>query len=501
MLVDILDLPADRGQEVPKHSRQESDSVNEATKHIRQETVQIELKPSQKWIVLGLFVINSLLNAWGAQTISASPNQSMQLFPGLTESGINTILLYSAVLPFLGMMPCAALLVSKEGVHRCIQVGSILVAVGLCLRSFPAFLSTETRIEHSTTCLSLLHVGQFLNAAAFPFFMASPSSLSKRWFPPLMRTTITGESSVAAEIGFACSYLTASFGNSETSLGYVLQIGSLLSLFFCALTIFLLNRMPFAPSFKTTGSKHKRRTADLSIHEMLPDLGRHAFVTEYLLMLRELRTAFKSRRFVVCAMAVGLAGGCFTGWAPLIPQFTHPPLDEEKTHSLGLSVDFAAILGSLIIGQLADKCFHQEYRLISLGLIFCSGVSIAFVTFLLPSTFNPDKSIANPWGVWLGLITIGLSSGALLPISYEWCADLSRPVSEGTSGAIYQILVSAAQMLVLLISLFLKLYHLMFVCGLLLVLCFVAVLMSPPPGASDAIPNPTIPKPIVLEMI
>jgi len=170
MLVDILDLPADRGQEVPKHSRQESDSVNEATKHIRQETVQIELKPSQKWIVLGLFVINSLLNAWGAQTISASPNQSMQLFPGLTESGINTILLYSAVLPFLGMMPCAALLVSKEGVHRCIQVGSILVAVGLCLRSFPAFLSTETRIEHSTTCLSLLHVGQFLNAAAFPFF-------------------------------------------------------------------------------------------------------------------------------------------------------------------------------------------------------------------------------------------------------------------------------------------------------------------------------------------
>lgn len=276
-------------------------------------------------MLLILFMFISFINAWGSQTFSAAPVEAMKFFPGLTDKGIDTLLLYAGVIPLALLMPTSALLVSREGLHRCIQIGAVLVACGLGVRALPAFFSESFRASNTGLCLFFLHLGTILNAAAFPLFMASPSTLSQKWFPPSLRTTITAESSVAAEVGFATAYFTGDLITSPSRLAGALKIEFGIALLACALTLCLLQRIPYEPH---SAAAEARNDPNKVVN----------YSNSLRVMLVEVKAAFSRRAFVVCASAVGLAGGLFTGWAPLLPQFTTPALSEEEADNLGLAV-------------------------------------------------------------------------------------------------------------------------------------------------------------------
>ena len=348
--------------------------------------------------LLFLFVLISFLNALGAQTFSAAPAEAMEYFPGLDEHGIDILLLYAAIMPFIFLLPTAALLLTEAGVHRCIQGGAILVInssnrsiylythilstlyylsichicvrvfsstypsisclfisitsishyhdhhlydkvfLGLGIRSIPAMCSEQFRHQNQGFSLILLHLGQLINAGAFPLFMASPSTLSQKWFPPSLRTTITAESSVAAEVGFACAYLSGDFITSSTDLANVLITECIVSLVCCILTLILMARIPFNPAGLINASQSlsggsensrddvynsKSRVRTVKSHTSLSEAegsrGDGVVTSPLVIMRKELTQAWGNKSFVVLCAAVGMAG-------PVLAHLTSSPI-------------------------------------------------------------------------------------------------------------------------------------------------------------------------------
>ena len=86
---------------------------------------------------------------------------------------------------------------------------------------------------------------------------------------------------------------------------------------------------------------------------------------------------------------------------------------------------------------------------------------------------------------YFGLLVIvsimGFFQGAIVPVSYELCAEMCYPISESVSSAMYQFCVNGGQLLFLLLPFVLEVSYFTFamVLGLLLLFLVVAVILIP----------------------
>lgn len=345
--------------------------------------------------------------------------------------------MWAAILPLVGMLPTIWLLTQAGGVVLCMKLGAFFTLCGCIVRYIPTMWCDETRHAYVGSTLCLLHVGQILNACAYPLFMASPSQLSATWFSQRHRNTVTAIAVVFCEIGYAIAFFIPSF---SMNLPLILLVELVIALVaaICTCTLVFIPRLP----------KRRGSTANF---KMIPS------PLETLRM--EVGVALCNKQFMIAAITMGLCGGVWTGWCPDIAAVLVGTFTEDQGDQLSLVANLATIVGGIAIGPIADRYFPDSFKWPMVTMLMLCALFFAWFTVALPTPFrflNKEPTLKGLRKESFATLNIpvvltGLLEGATVPLAYELCSQMLYPLSEGTSGGLYQLFVNTGQLLFLLV--------------------------------------------------
>lgn len=395
-----------------------------------------------RWWVFLLFCALSASNAIVAMTFSSLPSESQRYYSALTPAHINLLLMWSAVLPLVGMIPTIWLLTKADGVVLCMKLGASFTLLGCIVRYIPSLWSEETRHLYSGFAVVLLHCGQILNGCAYPLFMASPSQLSATWFPADRRTTVTAISVVFCEIGSAIAFFIPSF---SSNIPFILLMELLMAFVIGVCTLCLI----FIPG-------HPRRRGSTAGLKEPP--------TALETLKLEVGQAVQNKQFMTVAVTMGICGGVWTGWCPAIASVLSGTFTENQGDQLSLVANMATIMGGIVIGPITDRFFPKHFKWPMVIMMAMCVVSFSWFTIALPTPSHFVNKAPNLKDVRKESFTIlnipviltGLLEGATVPLAYELCSQLLYPLSEGTSGGLYQLFVNFGQLSFLLVPMLFK---------------------------------------------
>ncbi|ETO18574.1 hypothetical protein RFI_18691 [Reticulomyxa filosa] len=124
----------------------------------------------------------------------------------------------------------------------------------------------------------------------------------------------------------------------------------------------------------------------------------------------------------------------------------HPiGLSDNLIGYLGLAVSVSSLCGGMIIGPISDQWFRRKLKKLLIILFFAAITSFAITFITIPSPWwtygepieklQGDGQRDSRFGIVLVcVVLIGFFSGGIVPVFFEIVAELSYPVSEGTSG-------------------------------------------------------------------
>lgn len=378
-------------------------------------------------------------------TFSSLPVEGQIYFaPGLTPTHINVLLMWASILPLVGMVPTIWLLTKEAGVVICMKLGASFTLLGCIVRYIPCLWSPQTRHEHSELAVMMLHVGQILNACAYPLFMASPSQLSATWFASGHRNTATAVSVVFCEIGYAIAFFIPSF---SIDLPLILLM-ELLQALLAAVCTFSLVFMPGRP---------RRRGSVVGLKTMSP----------LSVLAMEIGQALSNGPFMMLAICMGISGGAWTGWCPDISAVMVGTFTEEQGNQLSLVANLATIFGGIVIGPITDRFFPHSFKWPMVIMMILCLASFSWFTLALPTPSHYVNRVPHLRDVRqesfttlnIPVVLTGLLQGATVPLAYELCSQLLYPLTEGTSGGLYQLFVNSGQLLFLLVPITFKKKH------------------------------------------
>jgi uncharacterized membrane protein YfcA len=171
---------------------------------------------------------------------------------------------------------------------------------------------------------------------------------------------------------------------------------------------------------------------------------------------REVGAAICQPSLVLLVLASGGYAGANAAWGGLLPQIfaTRQSWGAAEAQRVANDCGFinvgGSVLGMVLAGLLADKCFRRRLKEM---VIFCFGAS-ALVTALVTAQF------ATPWrgsALWAApkgavgatLFAAGVLSGMLDPLCLELAAEVGFPTSEATSSGLLTLVYNAAALVVL----------------------------------------------------
>eukprot|EP00808_Paulinella_micropora_P020424 g8816.t1 len=494
---------------------------------------QLGLNPIRFWYLFS-FCWVAFQQALLSMTFTSLPAEVLHYYPGWTERDINSTLMWNSVFSVIMMFPAGALASRPNGLKLCLQLGGLLVAAGSFVRILPS-VSLSFRENHQALTRLLVNLGQVLNAMAGPLFMVTPTRLSFLWFPQRYRTSITAIAAVSTEVGLAAAFLLPRFENDFTRV--LLQQAT--SSFWCvvlSLSFLLLPAHPNAapsraaaldlaiqreesylaaswPSLELLHELHdvsnhpgprsssalELRRSSQSLHQQQIHDARlrrpPAQPGALLHVCRQAQLVLRDFRFVMVALALGLANGCWAGWVPTLPYMAVKDYNENQADQLCFTANLASIVGGLVVAPIADNYFSGRFK----QLVLLTGASATFFGLgflldfrtpfkplnhfrhaLLPQVvgqhanllFNtpPPPAASSAASVLplsqatptlnqnsqnshrppiisfrtLRVLTLltGFFQGALVPLSYELSAEMCFPTHESIGSTLYQLFVN-----------------------------------------------------------
>lgn len=145
----------------------------------------------------------------------------------------------------------------------------------------------------------------------------------------------------------------------------------------------------------------------------------------------------------------GMVYGIFAAWSSVLQDMigssTSINLDETTIGFIGFAISGMSVVGGFAIGPIADRCFQRKLKRLLLILFGFAILILAVLLFVLPSPFdkdsmfilNADSTKQEKVMVIAVLVSVmGLFEGALIPLFFELAADISYPISEGTSATV-----------------------------------------------------------------
>ncbi|KAJ3658691.1 hypothetical protein Zmor_010416 [Zophobas morio] len=355
-----------------------------------------------RWFILALFVLYSTSNAmqWIEYSIIANV---ITKYYGVSTTWVDwTSMLYMILyIPFI--FPGSYLL-DKLGLRISVLIGM----VGTCAGAWIKVGSV------SPDRFWVGFLGQAVVALSQVFVLSVPARLAAVWFGPSQVSSACSIGVFGNQLGVALGFLIPPMivGNGTedeiTEDLYILfiAVGVYTSVLLVLIIIFFKNEPPTPPSYAQS-----QPTDNADAGNFLQSLKRLVLNPSYMLLL----------------LSYGINTGIFYAISTLLNQIIllYYKDAEEDAGRIGLVIVVAGMVGSVVCGIILDK--WHKFKETTLSVYALSLVGMVIFTF----TLNEGIGVVYFTAALLGFFMTGL-----LPVGFEFGAELTYPEPEGTSAGL-----------------------------------------------------------------
>lgn len=372
----------------------------------------------QRWMVLFIFSLLSLMNNWIWITWSPIANDISDVWnvPISRVNDLSTVYMYV----YIPLSFPALIALNKYKLKWGLGVGSTLNFVGALVR----YLGMDS--------YRWVYVGTFFCALCQTLTLAMPPLISTLWFPECERGLATSlgvlANQLGAAMGLGATILVPLLGPKDDSM-HMDPTGTLQSYLLSQLIlsgislalIFLCIQSDSPPTPPSEAASSQKPTTYLeSIQLMVGTTSGSLFCIVY-----------------------GLTLGVLYSMATFLSQYFvtnsgHDQVDddnlwtEKEAGYLGMLFILIGLPGSLLAGELLDKT-HSAHRTISISLLFCSLLSMfSFYLFLQ----------FVPYCRWLAYATIsclGFFLTGFISVGFEYGTAISYPADEAAVAGVLNV--------------------------------------------------------------
>ena len=275
-------------------------------------------------------------------------------------------------------------MIDTYGFYRSVSLGAILMSVFGLLRGV---------FGENYTAVLLCTIGI---AISQPFMMNSWTKVAARWFPIQERATAVGLAAVGNFLGTGIGLVLTPLLITRFPIPTVLLIYGGVAAISAGLFIGLAREKPATPPCP-------------------PELEERA------LMLDGLRSLLKSSPFWILMAVFLIANSVFNGLSTWIESIVRPRgFSPDQAGLIGGLLLLGAILGAFILPTLSDKHRKRKPYLL-LGVL-------GSIPWLLGIILGQAYGVLLVSAFAFGFLLVGIA-----PIGYQYAAELTIPVPEGTS--------------------------------------------------------------------
>ncbi len=338
-----------------------------------------------RWAVMLAFMAVAIVNQLLWITYAPVTSDAAEFYNVSTLS--IGLLSMSFMIVFILVSIPASWVIDRFGIRIAVGTGAVLTGVFGLLRG----------LAGSNYSLALF--AQIMIAVGQPFILNAITSVAARWFAPEERATASGLGSLSIYLGILLGMLITPLLALRFGMSRMLLIYGIISLLpAVAFFIFVKERPADAP--KTTEPEVRS------------------------LMFDGLRETFKNRNFLLL-MAVFFVGlGAFNAVTTWIEDLLKPRgFSITQAGLTGGVMIIGGILGAVVMPALSDKKRKRVPFIVA--SVLGAAIGLAGVTYA--SSYFMLLASAFVLGFFL------LSAG---PIGFQFGAEITRPIPEGTSNGL-----------------------------------------------------------------
>jgi MFS family permease len=335
-----------------------------------------------RWIVLTVFVlvnfaIQLLWIPFGAITLEAAK------FYAVSDVQIGLLAMIFMIIYVPLSLP-VSWVIDTFGFYKAVVVGSILMAIFGVLRGL--FGTSYVPVLLCTIGLALSQ----------PFFLNSWTKVAARWFPIGERATAVGLAAIANFVGIGLALTLTPMVIARSGIPGMLFIYGCVAAAAALVFILFAREAPPTPPCP-------------------PEMEVRALV------LDGLRSLVKSRPFWLLMALFLIGNGTFNGISTWIENIVSPRgFTPDQAGILGGVLLLGAIVGAFILPTLSDH-YRKRVPFLLLGMI---GALPGLIGLAFAHSY---------WGLIVSVFSYGFFMVSTAPIGYQYAAELTYPVPEGTS--------------------------------------------------------------------
>ena len=343
-------------------------------------------KPSAyRWAVMLAFMAVAAINQLLWITYAPVTSDAAKYY-GVSTLSIGLLSMSFMIVFILVSIP-ASWVIDRYGIRIAVGIGAVLTGVFGLLRGLAG------------SNYSLALSAQIMIAVGQPFILNAITSIAARWFPPDERATASGLGSLSIYLGILLGMLITPLLALRFGMSRMLLIYGIISLI-PALTFFIFVKERPADAPKSTEPEVRS------------------------LMFDGLRETFKSKNFLLLLAIFFVGLGAFNAVTTWIEDLLKPRgFTITQAGVTGGMMIIGGIIGAVIMPTLSDKK-HKRVPFIFASIL---GATLG----LAGVTYAPSYPILLASAFVLGFFL--LSAG---PIGFQFGAEITRPVPEGTSNGL-----------------------------------------------------------------
>lgn len=338
-----------------------------------------------RWVVLLVFMAAVAVNQLSWITFAPITSQAAAYY-GVSELDVGMLSMCFMIVYVLVSIP-ASWVIDSYGIRVGVGTGVALTGVFGLVRGFSA---------HRYGLVLAAQVGI---AVGQPFILNAVTTVAARWFPPRERATASGLGSLSIYLGILVGLaLTPALARRHQMDGMLLGYG-VAAVAAAALFFALARERPPTPPCP-------------------PGLEARS------LALEGLRRIFRHRGFLVLLAIFFVGLGAFNAVTTWIEEIVRPRgLGSEQAGLIGAAMIVGGLLGAVVMPALSDRLRRRKPFI----LAAIAGAILGLMGITWAHGFGLLAASALVLGFFL------LSAG---PIGFQYGAELTTPIPEGTSNGL-----------------------------------------------------------------
>eukprot|EP00727_Mastigamoeba_balamuthi_P005538 m51a1_g1603 hypothetical protein (512) ;mRNA; f:179899-181591 len=382
----------------------------------------------RRWYVLGLFCFISSLQSVVWFTYSSVPREVKEYY-GVTDHQIDMLLNWGSMTALVFGLPVAWLF-SSLGLRPAVLLGAALVFACSALRSIPCLAASTPAAR--LAMLPLMNFAQTLNGVAGPIVLTPVALLSSTWFPECERATATAIGVLANGLAMPIAWLAGPMVvTSADKFPRLIYIEAAACAVPFAMALAHFPAQPVEPP--SASAEETRRLREERAREVGHRAVAQGFINAARTFGRELLVCSRSAAFWTILFINGTYAGVLCAFGAALARNIADQMTTAEIGWVGFGKGLASLLGNYAVGKIVDLWFRRRMKAVCIAVYAFTGLTILWFSLIVPSVFSDRPLLPTSKGLLFFVLALYGFASSADPVSYELAAEVTYPVTEGTS--------------------------------------------------------------------